>query len=351
MKEMITSLMAAFLLFTTCFSIVSCGGSHKFDYQLSKDGQYYIVTGIDVANGEEVLEIPSEYEGKPVKAISPLANAGYVLGAVDVEKSKLSKIVIPNSIRYIDGFARYAGRKLEVTFGDYTDKLVDGKVIPLFPEKGSSGSKTVDYSYTKDVLVNDFSIIFNIGAFGGTKSTLTFPDHTIFLSSDAVSGTGETLRFAGKLSTYSTDVNKTDFEDVSTTIVSVGLFKDVITPDVAVGSSYSIYLSLTDRTDMDNDVNIEKIVLNDAVSGLRLHALEIVLTNPMNTMKTPEIYYPAKIQDELDLVAFVNVNETVTTFLRRNNTEIKQYLYSETQPTDTEIKYWHFAANGEAVAW
>ncbi len=66
----------------------------RFIFTLSADKSYYTVAGLkDVST---VLTIPSEYEGKPVRAIADRAFEKY---------TKLEKVTIPNSITSIGDFA------------------------------------------------------------------------------------------------------------------------------------------------------------------------------------------------------------------------------------------------------
>ena len=70
------------------------------EFTLSKDGEYYAVTGLGTYN-KTVLKIPKKYKGKPVKEIGSSAfwNA-----------SKITEVVIPSSITVIrkNAFTRCA---------------------------------------------------------------------------------------------------------------------------------------------------------------------------------------------------------------------------------------------------
>ena len=80
MTKKISLLLAIIMAFCSCIALSSCGNTpeepngeddsttYLFDYHISDDGEYYIVTGYGVTE-ETVSVIPSEYEGKPVKEI------------------------------------------------------------------------------------------------------------------------------------------------------------------------------------------------------------------------------------------------------------------------------------------
>ena len=85
MTKKISLLLAIIMAFCSCIALSSCGEtpveeennngggedektSYVFDYHISDDGTYYIVTGYGV-NLSTVTTIPEEYEGKPVKEI------------------------------------------------------------------------------------------------------------------------------------------------------------------------------------------------------------------------------------------------------------------------------------------
>ncbi len=61
-------------------------------FVLSSDKSYYSVTGLAVASGAHKIEIPSEHEGKPVKAIGENAFAS---------DSLLSSVTIPDTVKRI----------------------------------------------------------------------------------------------------------------------------------------------------------------------------------------------------------------------------------------------------------
>ncbi len=71
-------------------------------YELSEDGKNYVVTGY---KGEacDVLNIPAEYEGKPVTAIGARAFEG---------NNKIKSVVIPDSITRIEGSAFFTCEEL-----------------------------------------------------------------------------------------------------------------------------------------------------------------------------------------------------------------------------------------------
>ena len=78
MTKKISFLLAIIMVFCSCVALSSCGTpveeepdgitSYLFDYHLSDDETYYVVTGYGV-NTVTKSVIPDEYEGKPVKEI------------------------------------------------------------------------------------------------------------------------------------------------------------------------------------------------------------------------------------------------------------------------------------------
>ena len=82
-------------------------------YELSADGEYYIVSGIG-AFSQAQLMIPAEHLGKPVKEIAPSAFEGV---------NSLYKVFIPKTVTNIgSGAFRYCGNILEVRFDNDYEK-------------------------------------------------------------------------------------------------------------------------------------------------------------------------------------------------------------------------------------
>ena len=90
-----------------CTSCGESGHTEGLEYKLNDAETYYIVTGIGSASGKEVI-IPSEHKGLPVREIADNAFNGL---------SKLTKLVIPKTIKKIASGAFYNTRNLaEIEF-------------------------------------------------------------------------------------------------------------------------------------------------------------------------------------------------------------------------------------------
>ena len=101
-------------------------GSIGLKYQKSHDGKYFIVTGIGECK-DAILDIPSDYNGLPVKEIGEMAFNGNatiekVLIGEKVEKigsfafatcKKLNSVIVSNSVKTICSLAFGASIALE----------------------------------------------------------------------------------------------------------------------------------------------------------------------------------------------------------------------------------------------
>ncbi len=104
MKKPVTKMIRRLTLlsFLICFAVffAACGSGNtdsNLTYELSPNGQYYIVTGVGessrTASGKtSTILIPEEYEGLPVQEIKAEAFSGY---------TNIKGVSIPNSIAFI----------------------------------------------------------------------------------------------------------------------------------------------------------------------------------------------------------------------------------------------------------
>ncbi len=92
MKKIIIYLLAIVTVMTLVMSLASCGKSDvELQYELSEDGDYYIVTGIgEDASGN--ITIPDTHDDKPVKAIGNHAFWN---------KIRITGVVIPGTVETI----------------------------------------------------------------------------------------------------------------------------------------------------------------------------------------------------------------------------------------------------------
>lgn len=141
MKKTLSLILILMLTMALMLSFTSCGDNTSeddpensegeaydptkiLDYKLSDDGDYYIVTGYGFHSNSEV-EIPSEYEGKPVKAIGRSA-----FSHTSLSRDNLKKIIIPASVTFIDELAFANCTLLEsVTFKGEVSGLVLGEAV------------------------------------------------------------------------------------------------------------------------------------------------------------------------------------------------------------------------------
>ena len=116
MTRKISLLLAIIMAFCSCIALSSCGETtveeednttYVFDYHISEDGTYYIVTGYGVTT-ETVSEIPAEYEGKPVKEIKGEAFDR------DANKLYIEKMTLASTIEKIGASAFYECTNLKV---------------------------------------------------------------------------------------------------------------------------------------------------------------------------------------------------------------------------------------------
>lgn len=70
-------------------------------FMLSQDGEYYVFTGYDLSKCEDRIIVPSEYDGKPVKAIGDSVFEGLSKKVDAVKLSNFYRILVPESIEQI----------------------------------------------------------------------------------------------------------------------------------------------------------------------------------------------------------------------------------------------------------
>jgi hypothetical protein len=97
MKKILSVAAGAAIIACACLSFTACGGSAKVEYELSEDGEYYIVSGVSGnTSALKTYDVPETYEGKPVTQIADEAFYGC---------SSLYQVTIPDSITYIGKLA------------------------------------------------------------------------------------------------------------------------------------------------------------------------------------------------------------------------------------------------------
>lgn len=120
MKKILAFILTLTTALTLIFSLTACTNTpeeedewdetylKRFDFELAEDEKAYVVTGYGVQFDKEIT-IPSKYEDLPVIGIAKQAFK---------ENSTITKVVIPDSITYIDTEAFYGCKNLtSVTIG------------------------------------------------------------------------------------------------------------------------------------------------------------------------------------------------------------------------------------------
>ena len=330
MKRIISLLLSVCLCVSLCALLTACGSSAKFEYKLSDDGSYYIITKINITEKTETLDIPAEYEGKPVKALTSLEKWTALVEVKNNHERKLKSVNIPNSIRFIDGL--YINEGCTVTFGDYSGKLVSTSTFKM-PEKG-------DYNNLQDYTFYDFSIIlFNCNWYAGSGS-ICFPENVaLFQSDDNGNGNSvafDTVTFAGKLAPYQKGDGSNGWDDVTVPyFVDFRQCKTLQLPEVAAGKGY-IDLGMIVTGSGDNTGNtIENLILSKSVNKIKFIANGL-------PQKTVSMYW------EEVCTPTITFSDNITRPMQ--DEYFKMYVYSETQPTDTSVQYWHYV-DGVPTSW
>ena len=112
MTRKISLLLAIIMAFCSCIALSSCGGDpasengegvelYVFDYHISDDGSYYIVTGYGVTT-DMVSTIPEEYEGKPIKEIQSGAFYNDPIGKTIEEMTLAANIEVIGSSAFYE---------------------------------------------------------------------------------------------------------------------------------------------------------------------------------------------------------------------------------------------------------
>ncbi len=174
MKKVLLSLVLAIALIVCGASFVACdpdeepsGGSADFEYTLSDDQSYYILTDVTTLRNTAVV-VPETYNGLPVKEIGQEAFGSSGLTSIEISSgvtsigkrafsscSKLTSVTIPSSVTSV-GDSAFGGctRLTSVYYGGTTDKWAQ-------IEFGSSDSTPLCYAnnlYINNQLVTEANI-------------------------------------------------------------------------------------------------------------------------------------------------------------------------------------------------
>ena len=321
MKRILSMLLALSICICACISLTACGSSAKFEYQLSDDGSYYIITAINITEKTEVLDIPAEYEGKPVKAIMSWVSVK------NNKSSNLKEINIPGSIRFIKHMSLAEGCK--VNFADYSNNLVPTSTFN-FPKKGNDGS--LNYNNLAPHTFYEFSVIIDGLVSSKVSADIEFPHNVVFVNSGNVRPHAESVTFAGLVSTYQEGNGENGWDEVTTSFIDMRICVTVEIPDVAVGKGYNkINVSLPYD---QNNARTENLIVSNSVRQVRFSAAKSNNLGQLNIFFSGDDGFESTFYPEDDFPRHL----------------IKDYYYSETQPTDSSESYWRYV-NGVPTPW
>ncbi len=184
MKKILFALLTAVLAVTMMFALTSCG-EPELEFELSEDGSYYIFTSCALKKPNMEIEIPAEYEGKPVKEIAKDAFFTYN------GDSSLAKLTVPASVTIINGGIG------DICRSDYLDTL-NFSVYYAGDEQlwFKSFDTYVDYNLyingtlvTSPTIPSDMTEIPNRYATGCVSITeINIPDHVTAIGRSAFNG-------------------------------------------------------------------------------------------------------------------------------------------------------------------
>ncbi len=177
MKKICKTLLLCVLSLVAVLCFVGCGKTNEADekkttYKLDKENNYYILT--EYVGEDETLEIPSEYEGKPVGKIKKDAFEG---------NNTIKTLVIPQSVKVID----------EGAFGKM--KALENLTIPFVGNTPNADATLNDNNVTgTDKSVDNartFGYVFSSASYdGGVKVTQYYNDATTTDEEGNVTPTG-----------------------------------------------------------------------------------------------------------------------------------------------------------------
>ncbi len=334
MKKLVSMLLAVSMCVCVCISLTACGGSSaKFDFELSNDGSYYIITGINITEKTEVLDIPAEHDGKPVKAIMNWKTVK------NNHSSHLKEINIPNSIRFIKWLSVDEG--CVVNFGDYTNNLVSTSTFD-FPKKGNDGS--LDFNNLTQHTFYDFSLIIGGIVTSHNEGTFTFPENVVLAgNSQNTLIDFESIAFSGKLSTYQEGDGSNGWDDVVTYFpLYFSRAKTVEIPELAIGKGYS-QISIHLPNGSGSNYATENVILCDLPQQV------VFFAGDGNGKKKLNVFVNVSGATDDELMG-INANFNSNPGTDFPSHLVKFYRYSETQPTDNNLSYWHYV-DGVPTPW
>ena len=343
MKKIFTLVLIFLLLFSIILSFTSCLGIfYDFNYTLSEDGTYYIVSRIGTLPDDVGLDftisvtIPEVYNNLPVASIGDFAlgrvpslrsvkipdsvttigNYAFTgcenLKSIEIPDSvtsighcafqdckNLKNIEIPDSVTSIGGKAFYGCEKLE--YSEYNNaSYLGNEENPYFALIESRNGYFAD-------MHEDTRIIAN-GAFwlGEYFESVTIPDSITHIDVDVFSG-------FHKLTSIAVDENNTAYKSIDGNLYS---------KDGKTLVKYAIGKTATSFTIPDSVTTIGSSAFRGCDS----------LTS---------VYYKGTAA-EWSEISIGSQNDEFTSATR--------YYYSETEPAG-EGNYWHYDSDGNIALW
>lgn len=255
MKRKISLLLAIIIAICSCIALSSCGETtveeednttYLFDYRISEDGTYYIVTGYGVST-ETVSTIPSEYDGKPVKEIKEEAFDR------DTNKLYIEQMTLPATIEKIGASAYYGCSNLKtLNFGSGLKFIGHGAFAKCS-------------SLTELVLPEGFETISEL-AFRECSAlkSITLPTTLKFIGANAFAGTKYLNETAVKHNGNVTYVSTTDIK--AWVIYANFDIVDANLPDNAVGIASEAFAYCDALTTVEIPAGV-KYINADAFKG------------------------------------------------------------------------------------
>ncbi len=118
MKKVISLLLVSLIMLSALFCVPVSAASNndgKFNYELSLNKKYYILTGPVSKSIKGSVKIPKEFKGKPVKKIEGMAFQSC---------EKITSVTVYSNIKTIGEYAfRYCYNLSDVTISDYTTQI------------------------------------------------------------------------------------------------------------------------------------------------------------------------------------------------------------------------------------
>ncbi len=327
-------------------------------YQKIKGEEAYRVIGLGNVSDYDIV-IPSTYKGLPVTEIGEQAFS-YHLNSEE-RSAYITSVTIPDSVTKIDKYAfRECIGLTSVYFGENSQLTTIGNeafyscrslTSITIPDSVTSIGSGAFYGCSNLTSINipDGVTSIGSGAFYGCSSltSITFPDNVTSIDSAAFYGCNNliSITVAEGNTTYHSEGNCLIETATNTLILAC---KNYVIPDsvTSIGDyAFSGCSSLTSITIPDSVTSIgdyafygcsslTSITIPDSVTSIGSSAFS-------GCSNLTSVYYEGTREQ------WSNINIGNDNYYLKSAT---RYYYSETKPTDTANKYWHYV-DGEIVVW